>query len=518
MPDSSEDLFVVDEGRNKSEAPLAHPSPARTAAYYRNLYKERLDFRTLAAEDEEFAQFTRHGNVNFRDPAAVMQLTKTLLRRDFNLEMELPSDRLCPPVPNRHAYVQWISALLETTGLDRQVVGADVGTGASCIYPLLACAQHADWQFVATDIDEKSLGYARANVGRNSLQNRIKVVRRTTEDTLVPIEQAGGSHGVTNGLPQTLSFVMMNPPFYSSAAEMEASASAKEQPPHTACTGAPVEMVYDGQGGDDSGSDAQGEVAFVGRMMTESLQLGGRVGWYTAMVGKLSSLVTLVERLRSPEVGVDNYAVAAFVTGSKTRRWALGWSYGARRPTVDVARGFLGAESTLSTGFDSCRHILPPITEVDVWSIPAAASLGSRGGSSRPSVSGISETVDTALQGLELLSWEWDARTLQGAGRARENVWGRAWRRKKMREAAAAAAAAGTSPLDIRSTVSTAATSAADTECAFGFEVKVRVGVAETTVGCRWLEGHSEVIYQSFCGFLKTKLKEAQSTAESSKA
>ena len=447
-----------------------------------------------------------------------MQLTKTLLRRDFGLEIELPPDRLCPPVPNRHAYVQWVSALLETTGRGREVVGADVGTGASCIYPLLACAQHAAWRFVATDIDDKSLRYARDNVGRNSLQDRITVVARARHDTLVPLAQADGSLSRADGLPQTLSFVMMNPPFYASVAEMEASASAKARPPHTACTGAPVEMVYEGLAGDERGGDTQGEVAFVGRMMAESTQLGGRVGWYTAMVGKLSSLVALVERLRSPEMGVDNYAVAAFVTGSKTRRWALGWSYGARRPTVDVARGFLGAESALATGFDSCRHVLPPITEVDVWRAPAAARFGgSGGGGSRPSVSGIGETVNAALRGLELLSWDWDARSLQGAGRARENVWGRAWRRKKVREAAAAAGAA-TSAMDIASTGGPTAASAADTECAFGFEVKVRAGVAGTTVGCRWLEGHSEVIYQSFCGFLKTKLKEAHGIAESSKA
>ena len=56
MPDSSKDLSVAGEGTNKGDAPLAQPSPARTAADYRRLYTGRLDFRALAAEDKEFAQ------------------------------------------------------------------------------------------------------------------------------------------------------------------------------------------------------------------------------------------------------------------------------------------------------------------------------------------------------------------------------------------------------------------------------------------------------------------------------
>jgi 23S rRNA A1618 N6-methylase RlmF len=40
----------------------------------------------------------RGRDLNFSDPNAVMQLTKTLLKVDFDLAIELPEDRLCPPV------------------------------------------------------------------------------------------------------------------------------------------------------------------------------------------------------------------------------------------------------------------------------------------------------------------------------------------------------------------------------------------------------------------------------------
>lgn len=58
---------------------------------------------------------------------------------------------------------------------------------------------------------------------------------------------------------------MCNPPFYSDREEVLASAEAKEQGPSAVCTGADTEMITPG-----------GEVAFVGKMVRESLELGTR--------------------------------------------------------------------------------------------------------------------------------------------------------------------------------------------------------------------------------------------------
>ena len=112
---------------------------------------------------------------------------------------------------------------------------------------------------------------------------------------------------------------MCNPPFYASNSELLASAAAKSRPPHSACTGAEVEMVTPG-----------GEISFISRMIDESVALKTRVQWYTSMLGKLSSVGDVVEKLKS--VGVDNWAVTEFVQGQKTRRWAVAWSWGPMRP------------------------------------------------------------------------------------------------------------------------------------------------------------------------------------------
>jgi 23S rRNA (adenine1618-N6)-methyltransferase len=118
---------------------------------------------------------------------------------------------------------------------------------------------------------------------------------------------------------------MCNPPFYESKTGMLTSAAIKQRPPFTACTGSETEMVTPG-----------GEVAFVSRMIDESLVLQDKVQWYTSMLGKFSSLGTVVKILR--DKGVENYAVTEFVQGSKTKRWGVAWSFEDLRPRMDIAR------------------------------------------------------------------------------------------------------------------------------------------------------------------------------------
>ena len=63
------------------------------------------------------------------------------------------------------------------------------GTGASAIYPLLACRQRPKWNMIATESDAKSCGFANRNVLRNGLEDRIKVLKVDSggkDDPLVP--------------------------------------------------------------------------------------------------------------------------------------------------------------------------------------------------------------------------------------------------------------------------------------------------------------------------------------------
>lgn len=101
----------------------------------RDFYTQDVDFTALALQYPSFARRLKSNKqLDFSDPESVRQLTKALLHRDFNLHIELPEDRLCPPVPNRFNYVLWIQDLLDSTSddfrerydPDREMIGLDM--------------------------------------------------------------------------------------------------------------------------------------------------------------------------------------------------------------------------------------------------------------------------------------------------------------------------------------------------------------------------------------------------------
>lgn len=252
---------------------------------------------------------------------------------------------------------------------------------------------------------------------------------------------------------------MTNPPFYESAAELAALAAKKARPPLTACTGAPTEMVTDG-----------GEVGFASRLLAESLVLRERVGWYSTMLGKHSSLETVVAMLR--EDGVDNYAVTEFIQGTRTRRWAVAWSFGDMRPAGDVARGMADP---------SWGRVLPARTEHELTTRKETTKA-----------EGLGKFLDSVLSGLQL-RWEWDPESLTGLGRAPDNVWGRAWRRRQARIERGEEEA----PED----------DGKEPPVAVGFRVSVVVGTEGCKVVLRWVQGRDAALVTSLVAFLRGRLE-----------
>ncbi|KAI1157541.1 hypothetical protein F5B18DRAFT_665888 [Nemania serpens] len=449
--------------------PAGSRPAGRTEDYFRSLYSTEPDFYRLGLKYPEFGALLREGvHLDFTDPEAVMQLTKTLLHEDFGLRINLPLNRLCPPVPNRHNYVLWLKDLLDSTSSsyseqyepERKVTGLDIGTGASLIYPLLGCIQRPAWSFIATDIDAESLASARANARANHLESRIRIVDRAASDPLIPLDDLD---------MDTIDFAMMNPPFYASDRELLDLAAQKSQPPHSACTGAPVEMVCEG-----------GEVTFVERMIGESLVLRGRVQWYTAMLGKQSSLAALIEILRKHEI--NNFAVTTFIQGSKTRRWALGWSFLARRPSLSASRG---------CGSLTAKSLLPPATAATIYGFPPPAHTDS--------VQFLKTTLCGTIESLDLRSWIWDEKILRGIGFAESNVWSRAYRRKRASEGAVTRRPASGSLTDV-------ATSA------FGFSLSIHLTNRDKlgdgpAITLRWLHGDDASLFESFAGVIRRCLR-----------
>ncbi|KAG4087246.1 S-adenosyl-L-methionine dependent methyltransferase [Neocallimastix lanati (nom. inval.)] len=288
-------------------------------------YNNAPDFVKLAnlyPSLKKYIKYNRHshsrvGTINFKDPRACRELTYALLWCDFNIRLEIPLDSLCPIIPGRLDYIHWIEDLiLSDNSLNNfQIKGIDIGTGASCIYPLLACRLHPKWKMEALELNERSYEYAKDNIERNNLKSQI-TIRKAALNSEPQNDKVNYNKLMSLLIAPDYDFCMCNPPFYSSESEMEQCKDFKVEEPHSVCTGSSFEMLTDG-----------GEVQFITGIINDkrkSLKKGLIVRWYTSLIGKKSSMEPLINYLKSQKY-VKEVKTTNFKQG-KTVRWAIAWS------------------------------------------------------------------------------------------------------------------------------------------------------------------------------------------------
>ncbi|OLL25322.1 putative methyltransferase-like protein [Neolecta irregularis DAH-3] len=385
--------------------------------------------------------------IDFNNPKALVELTRCLMKRDFGVDLEIPQDRLCPPVPGRLDYILWIQDLVDSTDpstddfdydLERDVSGLDIGAGSTCIYPILACKTRPKWKVYGTDIDEKSYNYAVANVERNHLESQIKLLFTLKETSLFPLLEFKIDR---------LDFTMCNPPFYESVEEMLQSAREKSYPAFSSCTGSESEMITPG-----------GEAAFVARMIEESKAVRDKIQWFTSILGKLSSLTIIVEKLK--EENISNYALGTVMQGNRTKRWVVAWSFSDRRPSNIIVHPPVGSLSSL----------LPPSTEFKI-SCP-------KGFTKQTWIN----TINLIIRRNQL-QWTWSSHHLEGCAEIFGNTWSRAARRSASRGVSVTAAK----------------------EPVMRVKIKIQFNILDdtSTIFTKWLQGTEPLLFQSFCGMLK---------------
>eukprot|EP00731_Ephydatia_muelleri_P035329 Em0114g13a len=230
----------------------------------RNYYKEnKPDFGKLAEARPSLKPFllpspsTTHAyTLDFSDRDALRELTCALLECDFGLRVELPVGKLVPTLTLRLNYIHWVEDLISCVSgkipTGDSVLGVDIGTGASCIYPLLGSKLNG-WRFLATEIDKDSVTYALSNVQRNSMDTKIKVVQVSGDTLLLGALEDQQYH-----------FCMCNPPFFGDGEERYGGVarSGSRPVPSTVSTGDVCETITAG-----------GEVEFVQRIIRDSLKL-----------------------------------------------------------------------------------------------------------------------------------------------------------------------------------------------------------------------------------------------------
>jgi len=305
--------------------PKHHQSSAQfnVRMHPRNPYSAPINIAELA---RQFPDVCHHvisrlpnGRVvyDWHAPGATYAVTRALLKRDFALDWQQPLHHLCPPVPGRLNYLLWLEDLVlqdAAAAAPTSVCVADIGTGASAIFPLLG-ARRFGWSFVGLDSSAEALEHAGANVQRNCLQHLVSL-------RLVPHDGNVADALASN---PNITHTVCNPPFFSasssSAWRQRTDAGGGAGGGKVACAAVECELYTEG-----------GEVQFMGNIIQQSAASACRhhVRWFTCMVGIKADLKQL-KRMCSA-AGAAHVRTTTFFQGH-TLRWGLAWSFlqGAER-------------------------------------------------------------------------------------------------------------------------------------------------------------------------------------------
>jgi 23S rRNA (adenine1618-N6)-methyltransferase len=280
----------------------------KTTLHPRNKNRERYDLGALILAVPELGSYIKPNkfgddSVDFASPIAVKLLNKALLHHYYGVEYwDFPEDNLVPPIPGRADYIHYMADLLTESNFGRKPAGnkitcLDVGTGASCIYPILGVIEYG-WNFIASDVNAKSLASAQ-NIVAGNLLLKGKVDCRLQNDP-----QAFFDGIITAN--DKVDITVCNPPFHASA--IEASSGAKRN-----FAGISSELIYDG-----------GEHQFIHDMIADSKRFSKACYWFSTLVSKQSNLKGIYKAL-------DSFKAAAVKTiemgtGNKSTR-IVAWTF-----------------------------------------------------------------------------------------------------------------------------------------------------------------------------------------------
>ena len=289
----------------------------------RNRYRNGYDFAKLTAAFPALAPFVTknaHGNesVDYADPGAVKALNTALLLRGSGLESwDIPPGSLCPPIPGRSEYIHHLADLIgggEANAVPRgkSVRILDIGTGASCIYPLIGASEYG-WRFVGSDIDPVSLDWAARQAAANPSVAPLIECRLQTSPAqcFAGVVQPG----------EIFDAAMCNPPFHASAAEAAAGTRRKVR---NLSGRKPAVPVLNFGGRDGELWCAGGELGFIRRMITQSTKLAAQCGWFTTLVARSEHLPRFQQILR--DVRASGVHTIGMSQGNKQSR-ILAWSF-----------------------------------------------------------------------------------------------------------------------------------------------------------------------------------------------
>ncbi|PHQ24355.1 23S rRNA (adenine(1618)-N(6))-methyltransferase RlmF [Marinobacter guineae] len=307
--------------REKSQA-----KPVRKGLHPRNLHNEGYDFPALVESHPALAPHVKpnaHGDlsIEFADPLAVKTLNAALLSRYYNIaDWDIPEGALCPPIPGRADYIDYMADLLGLgTGLEQPSIKLlDIGTGANGIYPLLAC-QIYGWQCVGSDINTQSLENVATIIANNP----------TLKDHFTLCTQHDKNH-IFEGIIEAGEFFdvsVCNPPFHASPDEalkrsrLKLNNLARSRGEQKAKTDSPT-LTFGGLGAELWCKG--GEQLCLKKLIKESQVYSTQCRWFTSLVSKTDNVKPAKKLIR--KLGAVDIREIEMKQGNKITR-VLAWTF-----------------------------------------------------------------------------------------------------------------------------------------------------------------------------------------------
>ena len=289
----------------------------------KNKNRKQYDLLALVKEIPELEKYVKKNKdgeqtVDFSDPIAVKLLNKALLSHYYDVKFwKFPDTNLCPPIPGRADYIHHMSDLLDESIRKGKTINClDIGVGASCIYPIIGITEY-NWNFIASDIDRKSIATAKKIISSNP-NLKGKVDFRFQND----------SNKIFEGIlkeDDRIEITICNPPFHASRKEALEEQRKKvrnltgkyHQNPKLNFSGASEELIYEG-----------GEYQFIQNMIKESVKYANNCVWFSTLVSKKKNLHGIYINLK--RLKVHQIKEIEIITANKKSR-IIAWTFMTKR-------------------------------------------------------------------------------------------------------------------------------------------------------------------------------------------
>lgn len=285
--------------------------------HLRNRNRDRYDLEGMCKTLPDLKKYiittpAKTQSIDFSKPLAVKTLNKAILSHYYGIKYwEFPNENLCPAIPGRAEYIHLVADLLGDVNSGNDVTCLDVGTGASCIYPIIGVTDYG-WSCIGTEVNKAALNSAQSIINKNpSLKNKVELRHQSNPQDIF--------NGIV-GKDDNITVTICNPPFHGSIADVKRETRRKVRNLHPNkrkieqnFSGAHHELVYPG-----------GELQFIKTMIDESNLFAEEIQWFTTLISKEVHVNELTHSLENHSPKIIRFY--DLITGNKKSR-IMCWTF-----------------------------------------------------------------------------------------------------------------------------------------------------------------------------------------------